>query len=138
MAGNVVARAWVQILPEMDGIQSEISDELKGVDKQTSSAGKSSGSGFASSFKSAVGAIGGIVAAAGIKELVQGAAEAQSQMSRLSASAQQNGVSTQSMNAAYLTVPSTAVTGLGLLFVIVLPIACIVVGVAVFILRRRR
>lgn len=47
-------------------------------------------------------------------------------------------IDAKSMNAAYLTVPSTAVTGLGLLFVIVLPIACIVVGVAVFILRRRR
>ena len=47
-------------------------------------------------------------------------------------------IDAKSMNATYLTVPSTAVTGLGLLFVIVLPIACIVVGVAVFILRRRR
>ena len=59
MAGSVVARAWVQILPEMDGIQSEISDELKGVDKQTSSAGKSSGSGFATAFKGAMGALAG-------------------------------------------------------------------------------
>ena len=101
MAGSVVARAWVQILPEMDGIQSEISDELKGVDKQTSSSGKSSGSGFASAFKGAVGAIGGLVAAAGISELVQGAAEAQSQMSRLNASAQQNSVGAESMQATY-------------------------------------
>ena len=101
MAGSVVARAWVQILPEMDGIQSEISDELKGVDKQTSSVGKSSGSGFASSFKGAVGAIGGLIAAAGINELVQGAAEAQSQMSRLNASAQQNSVGAESMQATY-------------------------------------
>lgn len=101
MAGSVVARAWVQILPEMDGIQSEISDELKGVDKQTSSAGKSSGSGFASAFKGAVGAIGGLIAAAGINELVQGAAEAQSQMSRLNASAQQNSVGAESMQATY-------------------------------------
>ena len=101
MAGSVVARAWVQILPEMDGIQSEVSDELKGVDKQTSSAGKSSGSGFASAFKGAVGAIGGLIAAAGINELVQGAAEAQSQMSRLNASAQQNSVGAESMQATY-------------------------------------
>ena len=101
MAGSVVARAWVQILPEMDGIQSEISDELKGVDKQTSSVGKSSGSGFASAFKGAVGAIGGLIAAAGINELVQGAAEAQSQMSRLNASAQQNSVGAESMQATY-------------------------------------
>ncbi len=101
MAGSVVARAWVQILPEMDGIQSEISDELKDVDRQSSSAGKSSGSGFAASFRGALGALGGIVAAAGITELVSQAAEAQSQMSRLSASAQANGVGATSMQAAY-------------------------------------
>ena len=47
-------------------------------------------------------------------------------------------IDAKSMNAASLTVPSTAVTGLGLLFVIVLPAACIVIGVVVFILRRRR
>ena len=101
MAGSVVARAWVQILPEMDGIQSEISDELKGVDKQTSSAGKSAGSGFASNFKSAVGALGGLIAAAGISELVSTAAEVESQMSRLNASAQANSVGAESMQATY-------------------------------------
>lgn len=47
-------------------------------------------------------------------------------------------IDAKSMNATYLTVPSTAVTGIGLLFVIVVPVACIVIGVAVFILRRRR
>lgn len=47
-------------------------------------------------------------------------------------------IDAKSMNATSLTVPSTAVTGLGLLFVIVLPVACIVIGVVVFILRRRR
>ena len=101
MAGNVVARAWVQIIPEMDGIQSEITDELNGVEKQASKAGKSSGSGFSSNFKTAVKAVGGLIAAAGISELVSQAAEAQSQMSRLSASAQQNGVGADSMKAAY-------------------------------------
>ena len=101
MAGSVVARAWVQILPEMGGIQSEITDELKGVDKQTSSAGKSSGSGFATAFKGAMGALAGAVSIAAIGDLVSQAAEAQSQMSRLSASAQQNGVSASSAQAAY-------------------------------------
>lgn len=101
MAGSVVARAWVQILPETDGIQSEISDELKGVDKQSSSAGKSAGSGFASNFKSAVGALGGLIAAAGVSELVSTAAEVESQMSRLNASAQANSVGAESMQATY-------------------------------------
>lgn len=44
----------------------------------------------------------------------------------------------KSMSAQYLNVPGPAVIGFGLLFVIVLPIACIVVGVVIFILRRRR
>lgn len=47
-------------------------------------------------------------------------------------------IDAKSMSAEYLTVPGTAVIGLGLLFVVVLPIACIVTGVVVFILRRRR
>lgn len=47
-------------------------------------------------------------------------------------------IDAKSMSAEYLTVPSTAVIGFGLLFVVVLPIACIVAGVVVFILRRRR
>lgn len=101
MAGGVVARAWVQILPEMDGIQREVESELRGVDGQSSKAGRSAGSGFASGFKAAIAAVGGLVAAAGISDLVSQSAEVQSQMSRLSASARQNGVSADSMNAAY-------------------------------------
>lgn len=44
----------------------------------------------------------------------------------------------KSMSADYLTVPGGAVIGLGLLFVVVLPLACIVAGVVVVIVRRRR
>ena len=44
----------------------------------------------------------------------------------------------KSMSAQSLSVPGTAVIGLGLLFVIVLPVACIVAGVVIFVIRRRR
>lgn len=74
--GGVVAKAWVQIIPEMSGIQGEISQQLGGVSKASSSAGKASGSGFASGFKGAVGALGTIVAAVGFADLVSQAAEA--------------------------------------------------------------
>ena len=47
-------------------------------------------------------------------------------------------VDSKSLSAEYLTVPSIAVIGFGLLAVIILPVACIVFGVVVFILRRRR
>ena len=47
-------------------------------------------------------------------------------------------IDAKSMSAEYLTVPGTAVIGFGLLFVVVLPAACIVAGVVVFLLRRRR
>lgn len=102
---NVVAKAWVQIIPEMSGIQGEItkevSKEMAGVEQTTSKAGKSAGSGFSTGFKAAVATLGGIVASVGISDLVQQSAEAQSQMSRLSASAQQNSVSADAMKATY-------------------------------------
>ena len=100
-SGGVVAKAWVQVIPEMSGIQGDIAKELGGVDKQASKAGSSSGAGFSKAFKGAVAAVGGLVAAAGISELVDQAAQAQSVMSRLSASAEKNGVSASSMQAAY-------------------------------------
>ena len=74
--GNVVSKAWVEIIPEMDGIRTEIDRELMGVEKKASKAGKSSGSGFAGSFKGAVAAVGGIVAAVGFADLISQAAEA--------------------------------------------------------------
>lgn len=74
--GGVVARAWVQIVPEMSGIQSDITDELQGVEKSSKSAGKSSGSGFASTFKGALGALGTVAATVGFADLVSQAAEA--------------------------------------------------------------
>ena len=101
MAGNVVARAWVQILPEMDGIQKAIQEELGKVDEESGKGGKSSGSSFASNFKAAIGALGGLIAAAGVSELVSTAAEVESQMSRLNASAQANSVGAESMQATY-------------------------------------
>ena len=99
--GGVVAKAWVQVIPEMSGIQKEIADELGGVDKQTAKAGSSAGSGFSKAFKGAVGAIGGMVAAAGISDLIEQSAQVQSYMSRLSAAADRNGVSARSMQSAY-------------------------------------
>lgn len=99
--GNVVARAWVEILPEMDGIQREITEEFSGVDEQAKKAGKSSGSKFSTAFKGACAAIGGIVAAVGIGELVEQAAETSSVMSRLSASADKNNVSADAMKSTY-------------------------------------
>ncbi|MEF2593330.1 MAG: hypothetical protein U0M51_02140 [Eggerthellaceae bacterium] len=100
-SGGVVAKAWVQVIPEMSGIQREIAAELGGVDEQAAKAGSSSGSGFSKAFKGAVAAIGGIVAAAGISQLVEQAAQTQSVMSRLTASAQKNGVAADSMKSAY-------------------------------------
>lgn len=100
-SGNVIATAWVEIKPEMQGIQKEVSSELTGVDSSFSKAGKSSGSGFSTAFKGAIGALGAAVGAIGLSELTAQAAESQSVMSRLSASAQQNGVSASAMNAAY-------------------------------------
>lgn len=47
-------------------------------------------------------------------------------------------VDAKSLSAQSLTVPATAVIGFGLLFVIVLPVLCIITGVVIFILRRRR
>lgn len=47
-------------------------------------------------------------------------------------------IDAKSMSAETLTVPATSATGLGLLFVIVLPVGCIVIGVAMFIIRRRK
>ena len=56
MAGkNVVAKAWVQIIPEIDGIQGEIDKELGGVDAAAGKAGKSSGKSFSSGFSGALG-----------------------------------------------------------------------------------
>lgn len=75
--GNVVAKAWVQIIPEMDGIQRTIASEFTApVEKEGEKAGKSSGKRFSSAFRSAVGALAGIAAAVGFGDLVSGAAEA--------------------------------------------------------------
>ena len=74
--GGVVAKAWVEIIPEMSGIQGEITKELSGVDAQVSKAGKSSGSGFSNAFKGAVAGLGTMVAAIGIGDLVNQMVEA--------------------------------------------------------------
>lgn len=100
-SGTVIGTAWIEILPEMRGIQKTVSREIAGVDSEFEKAGKESGDKFTNSFKGAMGALAGVFAALGIKELVSQAAEASSTMSRLSASAQQNSVSAQSMDAAY-------------------------------------
>lgn len=47
-------------------------------------------------------------------------------------------IEARSMSAESLTVPSGAIIGWGLLFTIVLPIACLVGGIAVCVVRRRR
>lgn len=99
--GSVIGTAWIEILPEMRGIQKAVSREIAGVDDEFEKAGKESGSRFSGSFKAAMGALAGAFAALGVKELVAQAAEASSTMSRLSASAEQNSVSAQSMEAAY-------------------------------------
>lgn len=44
----------------------------------------------------------------------------------------------KSMSAASLSVPNAAIIGLGLLFVFVLPLVCLIVGVVVCLIRRRR
>lgn len=44
----------------------------------------------------------------------------------------------KSMSAASLSVPNMAIIGLGLLFIFVLPIVCLIVGVVVYLIRRRR
>lgn len=101
MPGNVVAKAWVQIIPEMSGIQGEITKGLSGAGKSSEQAGKTSGKRFSTGLKAMVGSLGATIAAAGLSSLVQGAAESASVMSRLSASAQKNSVSADSMKAAY-------------------------------------
>ncbi|MGN0984193.1 MAG: Gldg family protein [Gemmiger sp.] len=47
-------------------------------------------------------------------------------------------IESRSMSAESLTVSTGAIMGLGLLFTIVLPIVCLVVGIAVCVIRRRR
>ena len=47
-------------------------------------------------------------------------------------------IESRSMSAETLTVPSNLIMPLGLLFVIVLPLASLIIGVVIFILRRRR
>ena len=75
--GNVVAKAWVEIIPEMSGIREEISKELGApLEREAKKAGKSAGGGFSSAFKGALGALAGIVAAVGFGDLVSQAAEA--------------------------------------------------------------
>lgn len=101
MAGSVIAKAWVHIIPEMSGIQGEVTKEMTGVAKTTEKAGRASGGKFSTGFKAAVGSLGAMIAGIGISSLVQGAAESASVMSRLSASAQQNSVSAESMSSAY-------------------------------------
>lgn len=99
---NVVATAWVEILPEMDGIRSKISEELGApLESESKEAGKKSGDSFSSAFKGAIGAIGTALAAVGLSELTQQAAESSMVMSRLSASADKNAVSAESMNSTY-------------------------------------
>lgn len=99
---NVVATAWVEILPEMDGIRSKISEELGApLESESKSAGKKSGDSFSSAFKGAIGVIGTALAAVGLSELTQQAAESSMVMSRLSASAEQNSVSAEAMNSTY-------------------------------------
>ena len=47
-------------------------------------------------------------------------------------------ISAKSMSAAALTVPAGAIIGLGVLFVFVLPIVCLIAGAVVCLVRRRR
>ena len=47
-------------------------------------------------------------------------------------------ISAKSMSAAALTVPAGAIIGLGVLFVFVLPIVCLIAGTVVCLVRRRR
>lgn len=44
----------------------------------------------------------------------------------------------KSMSAAGLSVPNAAIVGLGLLFIFVVPIVCLIAGVVVCLIRRRR
>ena len=44
----------------------------------------------------------------------------------------------KSMSATSLSVPNVAIIGLGVLFIFVLPIVCLIVGVVVCLIRRRR
>lgn len=105
MSGNVIATAWIHVQPEMKGIRGEISGEVeKELDRSESGAkasGQKAGQGFSAGFKSAAGAIAGFLAAAGIGELAQQAAETDMAMSKLSASAAKNGVGAQAMENAY-------------------------------------
>lgn len=47
-------------------------------------------------------------------------------------------IDAKSLSAASLVVPTTAVMGFGLLFVLALPVVCLVVGIVIFVLRRRK
>ena len=77
MADDPVAKAWVQIIPEMSGAQEKISKGLVPGSKESGEkAGKASGSGFVSTFKGAIGTLSGIVAAVGFGRIVSEAASA--------------------------------------------------------------
>lgn len=75
--GSVVARAWVEIVPEMRGIQGKIAEGLGApLEKEGRASGKRAGSGFGGAFKGAIAALGGLAAAAGFADLVKEAASA--------------------------------------------------------------
>ena len=77
MGANVVAKAWVQIIPEMSGSQEKIAKGLvPGAKGAGERAGKEAGGGFSSAFKGAMGALTGIIAAVGFGQLVSEAAAA--------------------------------------------------------------
>ena len=61
--GNTIATAYVQILPSMEGVTSELSD---GLTSSMKGAGKSAGSGFSGSFAGVLKKLPGILAGLGI------------------------------------------------------------------------
>lgn len=90
--GNVVAKAWVQIIPEMSGIQGEITKELAGIDTSAEKAGSDSGKSYTKSFSAAVSsgaktvgkAMAGIVAGgAALSGIASATAPAVDSMARL-------------------------------------------------------
>lgn len=99
--GNVIAKAWVQIIPEMTEVGDGIVKEMRGTEKPAGKAGDQAGRSFSAGFKGAVASLGAAVASIGLSSLVQSAAESASVMSRLQASAEQNKVGAEAMEAAY-------------------------------------
>lgn len=103
--GSKVKGALSDVSSSAASAVSDLSSKLKAEASKAADSFTSAFDGIASKVKGAFSGIGGVIAGLGIgaaiTESISAAAEAQTYMSRLSASAQANSVSTQAMNATY-------------------------------------